>query len=157
MRIVRYDPARPDHRVAFRDLNLACIERWFVVEPRDRHELEDPEGHILAGGGWMFIAELDTPEGIEVVGTCALLAEHDGARELVKMAVKESAKGRGVGRALGEAAIAAARADGVARVELMSNTKLAPAIALYQRLGFVEVPMPVSDYERANIAMELRL
>jgi len=98
-----------------------------------------------------------TPEGIEVVGTCALLAEHDGARELVKMAVKESAKGRGVGRALGEAAIAAARADGVARVELMSNTKLAPAIALYRRLGFVEVPMPVSDYERANIAMELRL
>jgi len=92
-----------------------------------------------------------------VVGTCALLAEHDGARELVKMAVKESAKGRGVGRALGEAAIAAARADGVARVELMSNTKLAPAIALYRRLGFVEVPMPVSDYERANIAMELRL
>jgi GNAT superfamily N-acetyltransferase len=157
MRIVRYDPARPDHRVAFRDLNLAWIERWFVVEPRDRHELEDPEGHILASGGWIFIAESETAEGIEVVGTCALLSEHDGARELVKMAVKESAKGRGVGRALGDAAISAARADGVARVELMSNTKLVPAIALYRRLGFVEVPMPMSDYERANIAMELRL
>ena len=95
--------------------------------------------------------------GIEVVGTCALLAGHDGARELAKMAVKESFKGRGIGRALGEAAIEVARGEGASRVELMSNTKLEPAIALYRRLGFVEVPLPMNDYRRANIKMEMKL
>jgi len=157
MRIVLYEPTRADHRAAFRDLNLAWIERWFVVEPRDRLELENPEEHILAAGGWIFIAEWETPHGIEVVGTCALLAGHDGARELAKMAVKESFKGRGIGRALGEAAIEVARGEGASRVELMSNTKLEPAIALYRRLGFVEVPLPMNDYRRANIKMEMKL
>lgn len=128
MRIVRYDTSRPDHRAGFRDLNLAWIERWFTVEPRDRQELDDPEGNILSDGGQIFMAEVDGPGGVEVVGTCGLLRGHDGAPELVKMVVKESARGRGVGRALGEAVIAAARADGATRVELMSNTLLEPAI-----------------------------
>jgi GNAT superfamily N-acetyltransferase len=157
MRVVLYDPARPDHRAGFRDLNLAWIERWFAVEPRDRHELDDPEGHILADGGWIFIAEDEGAETVEVVGTCALIRGHAGAFELVKMAVKESARGRGVGRAVGEAAIAMARAEGATRVELMSNTKLEPAIALYRRLGFFEVPLPPNDYARSNIKMELEL
>lgn len=103
------------------------------------------------------MAEVDGPGGVEVVGTCGLLRGHDGAPELVKMVVKESARGRGVGRALGEAVIAAARADGATRVELMSNTLLEPAISLYRRLGFVEVPLPPNDYARANIKMERAL
>ena len=157
MRIVPYDPMRPEHRAAFRDLNLAWIERWFVVEQRDRLELEDPERHILAAGGRILIAEENTPLGVDVLGTCALLAGHAGARELAKMAVKASHTGRGIGSALGEAALELARAEGASRVELMSNTKLEPAIALYRRLGFVEVPLPPNDYSRANIAMVLEL
>ena len=103
------------------------------------------------------MAEEETPDDVEVVGTCALLARPDGARKLAKMAVKESAKGKGIGRALGEAAITAARAAGAPRVELISNTRLEPAIALYRRLGFVEVPMTASEFARANVAMALEL
>jgi GNAT superfamily N-acetyltransferase len=157
VRIVAYDPARPDHRIAFRDLNLAWIEAHFVVEPRDRHELDDPVGHILDAGGEIFMAVADGREGSTVLGTCALLVEPDGAFELAKMAVHPSARGRGVGRALGEAAIAAARARGAARVDLLSNTALAPAIALYRALGFVEAPLPPTEYARANIKMTLDL
>jgi GNAT superfamily N-acetyltransferase len=157
VRIVAYDPVRPDHRTAFRDLNLAWIETHFVVEPRDRHELDDPEGHILALGGAVFMAEADGPMGVDVLGTCALLLEPDGAGELAKMAVRESARGRGVGRALGEKAIAVARARGMPRVDLLSNRKLAPAIALYRALGFIEAPLPATEYARANIKMTLHL
>lgn len=152
-RVVPYDPARVDHRAAFRDLNLAWIERHFAVEARDRHELDDPEGHILAAGGRIFVAE----SGGHVLGVCALLRLGDDAWELAKMAVRDDARGRGVGRALGEAAVAAARETGASRVELLSNTRLAPAIGLYRALGFVEAPMAPSEYARANIHMVLVL
>ena len=153
--VVPYSSSRSDHRIAFRELNLAWIRKHFVVEPRDRHELDDPEAHILAHGGLIFMAEVEGPSGREVLGTCALLLEPDGTWELAKMAVHESARGRGVGRALAEAAIAAARARGAPRIELLSNTALVPAIALYRALGFVEVPMSATEYARANIRMTL--
>jgi GNAT superfamily N-acetyltransferase len=157
VRIVPYASRRRDHAAAFRLLNLAWIEEHFVVEARDRHELDDPEGHILSTDGRIFMAELDGPAGVEVVGTCALLREPDGTFELAKMAVSKTARGRGVGRALGEAAVNAARALGATRVELLSNTALASAIGLYRALGFVEVPLPRTDYARANIKMVLEL
>ena len=157
VRVVHYSTARPDHRAAFRDLNLAWIERHFAVEPRDRYELEDAEHHILAAGGEIFMAEAEGPNGVEVLGTCALLAEPDGAMELAKMAVRESARGRGVGRALGEAAVAAAVARGAPRIDLLSNRVLAPALSLYRALGFVEAPMPPTEYARADIKMKLDL
>lgn len=155
--VVTYSSSRSDHRIAFRDLNLAWIRKHFVVEPRDRHELDDPEGHILAHGGQILMAEAEGSRGREVLGTCALLLEPDGTYELAKMAVHEAARGRGVGRALAEAAIAAARARGAPRIELLSNTALVPAIALYRAVGFVEVPMPATEYARANIKMTLDL
>ncbi len=157
VRVVPYAPGRPDHRAAFRALNLAWIEAHFTVEERDRRELDDPEGHILAHGGQIFMAEADAPAGTEVLGTCALLREPDGAFELAKMAVSDSARGRGVGRALGLAAVTAARAAAAPRVDLLSNTVLGPAIGLYRALGFVEVPLPATDYARANIKMVLDL
>ncbi len=161
VRIVPYDTTRLDHREAFRDLNLAWIEAHFAVEARDRYELDDPETHIISVGGQIFMAEGNASGAgsgaVDVLGTCALLAEPDGIYELAKMAVVETARGRGVGRALGEAVITAARALGATRVELLSNTVLGPAISLYRALGFVEVPLPETDYARANIKMVLEL
>jgi ribosomal protein S18 acetylase RimI-like enzyme len=41
---------------------------------------------------------------------------------------------------------------------LVSNTRLAPALRLYRKCGFVEVPMePGIEYARADIQMELDL
>jgi GNAT superfamily N-acetyltransferase len=157
MRIVDYARGNAAHREAFRDLNLAWIEEHFAVESRDRHELDDPERHILDAGGWIFIAEEEDQEReAAVLGTCALVPGH-GVYELVKMAVAPEARGRGAGRALGEAVIARARALGIPRIELLSNTVLGPAIGLYRALGFVEVPLPETQYARANIKMVLEL
>lgn len=154
VRIVAYEPR---HHLHFRALNLAWIEEHFAVEERDRLDLDDPEGRILASGGQILMAESVGPQGVDVLGTCALIREPDGAYELAKMAVAPAARGRGVGRALGEAAVATARALGAPYVELLSNTKLAPAIGLYRALGFVEVPLPRTEYARANIKMVLTL
>ena len=153
MTAVRVIPYAPRHRERFRELNLAWITEYFRVEEADRRALDDPEGYILGHGGHIFIAEAEQ----RVVGGCALLRNDDGSFEVAKMAVEPAMRGRGVGRALGEAAIERARALGAPRVELLSNTTLAPAITLYRSLGFVEVPLPANDYERANIKMVLEL
>ncbi|MGH7622684.1 MAG: GNAT family N-acetyltransferase, partial [Gemmatimonadaceae bacterium] len=80
-----------------------------------------------------------------------------GVYELAKMTVSESARGLGVGRALGNAAISHARAIGARRVELWTNDSLAPAIALYKSLGFVDAPLGHTEFERANVHMVLDL
>ena len=39
---------------------------------------------------------------------------------------------------------------------LESNSVLKPALALYRKLGFVEVHGEASPYDRCNVQMELR-
>jgi GNAT superfamily N-acetyltransferase len=149
-RIISY---QPEHQSAFRDLNHEWITRYFVLEEADHRVLDDPQRYILDLGGYIFMAE---HEG-KIVGTCALIKEHDGVYELAKMAVTPSAQGLGVGKLLGRAAIAKAREVGAREVELVSNTRLAPALSLYRKLGFEEAPMPASEYQRADIRMVLAL
>jgi ribosomal protein S18 acetylase RimI-like enzyme len=150
----RVVPYTARHRDRFRALNLAWITEHFRVEDADRRALDDPEGYILGHGGHILVAESDDGS---VIGVCALLRNADGSYELAKMAVDPAARGRRIGRALGEAAIELARELGAPHVELLSNTKLEPAIGLYRALGFIEVPLPANDYERANIKMVLDL
>lgn len=150
VRVVAY---RTEHHATFRDLNVAWLRKHFSVEPRDERDLGDPAAHLLAKGGEIFMAELDG----RVVGTCSLLREDDGSFELAKMAVDESARGRGVGRALAETVIARARERGIDRLELFTNSILVPAVQLYRSLGFVDAPLDHSAYGRANMRMVLRL
>jgi putative acetyltransferase len=145
---------RPDFREDFERLNREWIERWFAVEEEDRKVFDDPAGHIVEPGGQIFFL-LD--EG-GVRGTCAVI-RHDGTTfELAKMAVEPSAQGRGYGGRLVEAAIAFARGAGATRLMLVSNTHLGPALSLYRKHGFRDVPLdPESGYSRADIQLELSL
>lgn len=146
-------PYAPTHRDAFRRLNEAWITRYFRLEEADRRALDDPEGYILEKGGYIFMALW---EGV-AVGTCALIKVSPHVFELAKMAVSDAAQGRGIGYALGKACIEKARELGYQKVELLSNTRLQPAIHLYKKLGFTEVPLPETEYERADIKMEIIL
>jgi putative acetyltransferase len=74
------------------------------------------------------------------------------------MAVDPAARGRGYGDRLMEAAIAFARDAGARRLMLLSNTRLAPALTLYRKHGFRDVPLdPANGYSRADIQLELPL
>ena len=55
------------------------------------------------------------------------------------MYLEPAARGTGAGRALAEAAIAAARSLGYRRLLLDTVSRLATAIAIYEALGFVEI------------------
>lgn len=155
IRIAAFERAR--HGDAFRDINLSWIKRHFEVEPKDLEVLNDPEGAILAPGGAILIAE--EAEG-RALGAVALIKMTDGGYELAKMGVIEEAQGRGIGRLLMEAAIAEARARRAPRLYIETNAKLAPAIALYESVGFRALGRenaPSSPYRRCDVQMELRL
>ena len=146
-------PYEPTHQDAFRRLNEAWISRYFRIEPPDTRVLAAPQQEILDKGGQIIVAV----RAGDVVGVCALLRVDGDTFELVKMAVAESARGHGVGFLVGQEAIRRARAAGASRLILESNTVLSPAIALYRKLGFVEVAGIPSEYSRCNIHMELTL
>nr|WP_197501304.1 GNAT family N-acetyltransferase [Hyphomonas sp. Mor2] len=147
----------PQDASAFRDLNLAWVEAYFTVEAEDRAQLEDPRTHILDKGGAILMAELDG----ESVGTVGLVPGH-GARvlELIKMSARSDLQGKGIGRALMEAAVAKARDMGAVQIWLETNTKLEAALALYRKSGFRELSgdeLTATPYDRCNCQMLLDL
>ena len=147
-------PFRPEFRAAFDDLNREWIERYFALEPADREILGDPDGKIISAGGQVFFVI----ERGEILGTCAILRHSTDEYEIAKMAVAPEARGRGLGDLLMDACIAFARDRGAHRVIIVSNTVLEPAIRLYRKHGFVQVPLTGDPrYERANIRLEMEL
>ncbi|HEX8427398.1 GNAT family N-acetyltransferase [Hymenobacter sp.] len=146
VRILDYEPA---HQPQFRALNEEWITRFFVMEAPDYQMLDEPEQYIVKPGGAILMAEYQG----QLVGTCALLHEGHGVFELAKMAVSPAAQGLGIGCALGQAAIAKARQLGAHQLELLSNSRLGPALALYNKLGFRHVPIPSSPYQRTDVKM----
>lgn len=142
-----------NYHADFKRLNYEWIEKYFTVEEADRQSLEHPDKKILKPGGHIFLACYKN----EIVGTCAMIKMEDGGFELAKMAVTEKAQGKHIGWLLGQAAIEKAKALGAKKLYLESNTKLEPAIRLYQKLGFQRVVGKPSPYERSNIQMELIL
>jgi GNAT superfamily N-acetyltransferase len=91
-----------------------------------------------------------------MAGTVALKFVDTGVYEFTKMGVVEKFQGKKIGEALALAAIQKAKSLQAKKIILYSNTKLAPAIALYKKLGFIEVPLD-GPYKRSDIKMELRL
>ena len=88
------------------------------------------------------------------LGTVSLLKIDNATFELSKMAVTDGVQGLGIGNKLILHCIAVAEAKGIEKLILYSNRKLLPAIHLYEKFGFVEIPLEGGVYERADIKME---
>ena len=131
-------------------LNLEWLKKYFKVEPKDEIVLSDPQGQIIDKGGMIFYAKYDNA----IIGTASLIKIDNSTYELSKMAVTDSYQGLGVGEKLILHCLAVAEAKGIEKLILYSNRKLLPAIHLYKKFGFVEVPLESSIYERADIKME---
>lgn len=138
----------------FASLNYQWIESEFSVEQHDREILDDPRKWVIEPGGQIFLALV---EGT-AAGTVALIPSADGVFELTKMAVSPEFRGQGIGDRLMEKCVKFAAETGVKSIWLESHTKLAPALSLYRKFGFVETPPdPNSLYQRADIRMELAI
>lgn len=151
--IIELDPSNETHKQAFKQINYEWIKKYFKVEQGDLDSLENPEKYFISTGGAVLLAR----RGEEYLGTSALKPMGNDAYELCKMGVTEAARGLGVGKLIGEAVVQKAHELGAKRVYLETNSTLAPALALYKKLGFSRIENFTSPYERADVAMEIWL
>ncbi len=141
----------PELMEPIRTLNLEWLHKYFKVEPKDEILLSDPQGEIINKGGMIFYAKYkDT-----IMGTVSLLKIDATTFELSKMAVSDTAQGLGIGQKLLEHCILVAHQKGIKKLFLYSNKVLLPALHLYKKNGFIEVPLGEQTYQRADIKMEL--
>jgi ribosomal protein S18 acetylase RimI-like enzyme len=116
------------------------------VVARERRYLALVEGPPIEGSR-AFVQSLLNGAGVQVlamdsdsvVGWCDIVREsRDGFRHTghLGMGVVPEFRGRGIGERLARAALDAAVADGMERIELEVFASNASAIALYDKLGF---------------------
>ena len=135
----------------FYNLNVEWLEKYFYVEPYDEKVLSNPQKHIIETGGYIFFIKNET----KIIGTIALI-DQQTYFELSKMAILPEYRGQKMGQKLIEYCINFAKQKKWKSITLYSHKKLVPAINLYKKVSFVEVPLEKDvHYERANIKMIL--
>lgn len=144
---------RDEYSEDFINLSIEWLKKYVRVEPADEEILYHPYESVLNDGGMIFFAQID---GVNV-GTVSMINMGGGAYELAKLAVTESYKGRHIGDLLMETAVAFAKEKDAERIILFTHSKLIPAVKLYRKFGFVDVPLIDNEYEESDMKMELPL
>jgi GNAT superfamily N-acetyltransferase len=136
---------------------LLCDFRdwWGYTEPSDAQMAARVDRLMRSGEAEFLLAGNEE----EPAGVCQLRYRYGvwlGAPDcwLEDLFVREPERGSGVGSALARGAIARARARGCRRIELDVNEANAPALALYEALGFSAW---VDSAGGRNLLMRLRL
>ena len=148
VRIIEYTD---EHHEAFRQLNLEWLDKYNLTEAPDLMVLNDPRGTILNQHGFIWLAIIND----EIIGTAALLKEHNGVYELAKMSVATAWQARGISKLLIETCLQKAKELKAKKVELFSNHQLTAALRLYVQYGFHHVEMKDSPFKTADVKMEL--
>ena len=150
VKIVEYSNQYQDD---FRSLNLEWLDKYNLTEEADLVVLNDPQGTILDKGGFIWLAMAEN----KVIGSSALIKEHEGEYELAKMAVTAEYRGKGISKMLIETCLAKAKEIGAKKLLLFSNHQLQTALKLYEKYGFYHVAVEDSPFETADVKMELVL
>ena len=89
----------------FRRINLEWLDKFSLTEELDVVTLNHPREKILDSGGVIFLAKAQG----EIIGSAALINEHDGIYELAKMTVVPAWQGKGISNLLMEKCLAKAK------------------------------------------------
>ncbi|MDZ7898718.1 MAG: GNAT family N-acetyltransferase [Arcicella sp.] len=149
IQIIEYQPI---YKEDFKRINVEWIEKFFKIEAHDLEQLDAPQ-EIIDSGGQIFLAKLND----EIVGTSALINDGEGVYELAKMGVTPKVQGLGLGKKMCIATIEEAKKRNAKTLYLLSNRMLTPALTMYASVGFVEVPLGETLYERTDIKMDYPL
>ena len=144
-------PFETQYATHFYDLNEEWLKKYFYVEPYDEKVLSNPKKYVLDPGGFIFFAKYNN----KIVGVVSIINQKT-FYELSKMAVAPKFQGLKIGLKLMEFSIAFAKKQDWKSITLYSHRSLVPAINLYKKMGFKEIPVEEnSHYERSDIKMIL--
>ena len=118
--------------------------------PRSREMIAEMQRYVVYHP-WPFAVDLEGCEGMtlatvdgQLAGCCALrpmdAADYPNAAEMKRLYVRPAFRGLGLGRQLAEAVLDAARPAGYGCVLLDTLNDMEAARALYEDLGFEEIP-----------------
>ena len=124
--LTEHGAAKPG--TAYYDAATDHLPALFARTPRSAYFVAEQAGAVLGGGG-IFPTPGLPPDTVE----------------LVKLYLLPAARGRGVGKALINNCLQAARAAGYTRVYLETMPELTQAVPLYEQLGFTYLPQPLGD------------
>lgn len=116
-------------------------------------ELAELPGRYAPPTGGLLVAR----EGTRTAGCIALRKIDEGIAEMKRLFVRPAYQRTGLGRRLVEALIAEARALGYVSIKLDTLPSMAAAIALYESLGFRDVPPYTENPIAGARFLELRL
>lgn len=149
---MKVDTYKPKYKEAFVRLNTEWLTRFYWIESYDQYAMDHVEELIEQGA--MAFFTLDDKE--EVIATCMVMPLEGATWEICKLAARNQYTGTGAGSAVLLAAINYAEQHGARKEVLISCRGLKPAIHLYQKFGFHEVPYRKEFWKsgKADIEME---
>lgn len=116
------------------DLSFQDFEREMAALP----------GEYAPPVGALFLAVEDdgpvVPDAVVPLGCVAVRPFEDDICEMKRLYVTPAGRGRGVGRALAEASLEAAKTLGYRRMRLDTLPSMNAALGLYASLGFHDIP-----------------
>ncbi len=148
MKIIEY---QEKYRKDFIKLNSEWLERFYTIEPFDQ-DMMDRVDELIQKGAMVYFAI----ENEKVLATCMTIPLTDKVWEMCKLAAVGQYTGTGAGSAVFEACMNYAISNGAKKLSLISCRALKPAIHIYEKFGFREVPLNKEFWgaEKADIEME---
>lgn len=126
------------------------VDLWFGGFDKELAAL--PEPFVRPGGRLLILKDDGAVAGCG--GLCPLATD---AAEMKRMWLRPEHRGKGLGRVVADALIAAAREDGYRVVRLETLSVMPAARSLFKTMGFEEVPHVKRNPFPGSVLMELRL
>lgn len=148
MEIIEYQEKYKDYFIQFNTDWI--VDNFGSLEQEDIDTFEHID-ESLRNGAMIYFAL----EGEAVLATCmAKPLDDNGTWELCKLGSNKQLPHRGAGSAVFEAAMNWAIHHGAKKLFILSNSKLKPALHIYEKYGFHEVRLTDYEYVRGDIAFE---
>ncbi len=148
MEIIEYQERYKDCFIQFNTEWIA--DNFGSLEQEDIDTFQHIE-ESLGNGGMIYFAT----EGEDVLATCMTKPlDENGTWELCKLGSNKQLPHKGAGSAVFEAAMNWAISHGAKKLFILSNSKLKPALHIYEKYGFREIKLTDYEYVRGDIAFE---
>lgn len=147
MEIIEYNSR---YREDFIQFNMDwIIDNFGSLEPGDLETFEKIDEELAAGAMIYFAVEGETP-----LATCMVRPMGGTTWEICKLGSNKHKNHKGCGSAVFGAAVQWAIDRGAKRLFIVTNSKLKPAIHIYEKFGFKEIKLDDYEYVRGDIAFE---